>query len=293
MAPNILVIGATGVVGVELVNRLAHIGTQVRAAIHDPLKLQTLFHYPSIDSVHFDFDDQHSIADALKGIKNLFIIAPALEHMASYIDNCLKKARDASVTHVAFLSVLGTDDPKAPKLAQWYKEAEYLIKNSTIPFTILRSNCLMQNVLNYLQPDNPMIYLPAGDGVVSIIDARDVAAVAGDLFLPGAHHIGKIYSLSGSRSYSMFQVADILSRVIGQRIGYVNSSKESASFSLKGKIADWRLDALIEYINYLFSGAGAPVFSTVEQIAGIEPVSFIDFARDYAQTVRSLVGHQL
>ena len=42
MAPNILVMGASGHVGKELVNRLAHTGNHVRAAVHDPLKLNTL-----------------------------------------------------------------------------------------------------------------------------------------------------------------------------------------------------------------------------------------------------------
>ena len=77
------------------------------------------------------------------------------------------------------------------------------------------------------------------------------------------------------------------------RIGYVESSKENATIALKGKIEEWRLDYLLDYIQYLFSGAGAIVTSTIEQIAKIEPISFVDFARDYAQTVRSIVAHQV
>jgi len=73
----------------------------------------------------------------------------------------------------------------------------------------------------------------------------------------------------------------------------VESLKENAASALKGKLAEWRLDYLLDYMQYLFSGAGATVTSTIEQIAKIEPVSFVDFARDYAQTIRSIVAHQV
>lgn len=294
MAPNILVMGASGHVGKELVNRLAHTGNHVRAAVHDPLKLNTLFDYPGIETVTFNFEDQKSIKSALQGITSLFLILPAVQHLSSFVDNFLTSASSAgSLKHVGFLSITGSDDPKAPELAQWFNQAEYQLRTSAIPYTILRSNCLMQHLLQYLQPDSAIIYLPANGGKVSFVDARDVAAVAADLFMPGANHQGKIYNLTGPQTYSMYQVTDILSSVSGLRIGYVESSMENAASALKGKIAEWRLGYLLDYMQYLFSGAGATVTSTIEQIAKIEPVSFVDFARDYAQTIRSIVAHQV
>lgn len=294
MAPNILVMGASGYVGKELVNRLAHTGNHVRAAVHDPLKLNTLFDYPGIETITFNFEDQKSMKSALQGITSLFLILPAVQHLSSFVDNFLTSVSSAdSLKHVGFLSITGSDDPKAPELAQWFNQAEYQLRNSAIPYTFLRSNCLMQHLIQYLQPDSAIIYLPADGGKVSFVDARDVAAVAADLFMPGANHLGKIYNLTGPQTYSMYQVSDILSRVSGLRIGYVESSKENAASALKGKLAEWRLDYLLDYMQYLFSGAGATVTSTIEQIAKIEPVSFVDFARDYAQTIRSIVAHQV
>jgi len=293
MAPSILVMGASGHVGIELVNRLAHTGNHVRAAVHDPLKLNTLFDHPGIETVTFNFEDQKSIGYALQDIKNLFLILPALPHLSSFAENFLSAVSSAgSIEHIGFLSVLGSDDPKAPELAQWFNQAESQIRNYSIPYTILRSNCLMQHLLQYLQPDSAIIYLPAEGGKISFVDARDVAAVAADLFMPGTGHKGKIYTLTGPQTYSMYQIADILTRVSGLQIGYVESSKENTAGTLKGKIADWRLGYLLDYMKYLFSGAGATVTSTIEQIAKVEPVSFVDFARDYAQTVRSIVAHQ-
>lgn len=293
MSPNILIMGASGDVGKEMVNRLAHSGVQVRAAIHDPLKLDSIFNYPVIQTVSFDFENYSSICSALQGISSLFLIAPASQHLSDYVNNTLKAAVNASVKHIGFLSLLGADDPAAPSLARWYYQAESLVKNSNIPFTILRSNCLMQHILKYLQADSAMIYLPAAAGSVSFVDARDVAAVGADIFLPGADHVGKTYNLTGSSAYSMYQIADLLSRVVGIHIGYVDSSMENAANALKGKIEDWRLGYLLEYLRYLFSGAGAVISSNIEQTAGIEPVSFVDFVRDYASKVRSMVTNQI
>jgi uncharacterized protein YbjT (DUF2867 family) len=291
MAPNILVMGASGHVGEELVNRLAHTGNHVRAAVHDPIKLDTLFDYPEIETVKFNFEDQSSITSALQGITSLFLIVPAMQFLSSYVKNFLAAASSVgSLRHIGFLSVLGSDDPKAPELAQWFGQAECALRNFSIPCTILRCNCLMQHLFQYLQPDSAIIYLPAAGGKVSFVDARDVAAVAADLFMPGANHVGKIYNLTGPQTYSMYKVSEILSRVSGLHIGYVESSKENAAIALKGKIADWRLGYLLDYMEYLFQGTGATVTSTIEQIAKIEPVSFVDFARDYAQTIRQIVS---
>ena len=153
MAPNILVMGASGHVGKELVNRLAHTGNHVRAAVHDPLKLNTLFDYPGIETVTFNFDDQKSIQSALQGITSLFLILPALQHLSSFLNNFLTAASSASsLKHIGFLSITGSDDPKAPKLAQWFNQAECQIRDSSIPYTILRSNCLMQHLFNICNP---------------------------------------------------------------------------------------------------------------------------------------------
>lgn len=291
MSPNILVMGASGPVGVELVNRLAHIGTEVRAAVFDPLKLQTLFHYPNVETVSFNFEDENSINSALQGISKLFLICPLQQHLSVFTDTVMRVAGRVGLNHIGFLSVLGADDLLAPTIAQWFNKAEFAVKNSTVPYTILRSNCIMQNILQFLNPESSTINLPAGDGAVSFVDARDVAAVVADLFLPGAHHYGKIYNLTGAKSYSMAQVAEILSRVIGQRIGYGKSTKDAVFNFHKNKIDEWRLEPILQFVQYLFSGKGAEVYSTIEDIAGIEPVAFVDFARDYAQTVRSIVIH--
>lgn len=292
MPPNILVLGASSSVGTELVNRLAHIGTQVRAAIYNAENTKDSFHYPTVETVPFDFKNQHSIEQILKDIENVFVITPLNESVPLFVNNTLLAARSLPVKHIGFLSVLGTDDNHGPVFSQWFREAEYLVKNSTIPYTILRSNFLMQNILYYLQRDSNSISLPAGEGTLSFIDSRDVASVVADIFLPGTHHLGKIYTLTGLKAYSMFQVADILSRVSGQYITYVNYLRDNPSYSQKSISSERRHNALLDYISYLFSGTGSVITDTVEKIAGMEPLSFIDFARDYAQSIRSIMARQ-
>jgi uncharacterized protein YbjT (DUF2867 family) len=285
--------GASGKLGSELVLRLAHMGFQSRAATHNPQKVNQIFNYPAIETVSFDYNDQKSVAQAMENIDTLFILTPVVTPLAEYVKKSVQVAMRSTISHIVFFSVMGAGRTSAGNIATWYKQAEEEIVKSDIPYTILRPNCLMQNLLRYIQPESGIIYLPMAEGEVSFIDARDVAAVAADIVLPGAHHLGKVYELTGPDAHSMHSIAEILSRIIGSHIGYVNIAEDTAGYTLEGKIPDWRIDVVLQYFRFLSKGGGASVTGTVESVAGIEPVSFVDFARDYAEDIRALVAHRV
>ena len=294
MASNILVMGAGGAIGNELILRLAHIGSTVRAALHDRSNVPERFQYDNVEKVSFNFDDSASIRQAFdSSIKELFLLTPDTPDMVHYVKVALQCAKEVGVSYVVRVSLLGVGREPQSRLAQWHLQAESVVRDSGIPFTILRPNCLMQHFFHFIKPETGVIYLPMGEASVSFIDARDVAIVAADLLLPGDHHYGKTYELTGSESYSMHQVAEIISRVIGQKVGYVDIPDGTARYTLENMIPESRIDAVLEYFHFLKQNRAAFVNSSVEQIAGKEPVSFVDFSRDYAQTIRNLVVHHV
>src|SRR6185369_6837224 len=112
---------------------------------------------------------------------------------------------------------------------------EKQIEAAKIPFTFLRPNGFMQNFLQAAGTikSQRAIHLPAGDSRYSMIDVRDVAAVALRA-LTGPAHQGKAYRLSGPESLSHEDVAEKLSRVLGRKISYVDLPPAEFKEALQG-----------------------------------------------------------
>ena len=286
---KILIMGADKPVGFETLQRLARVGPSIRAAFHNKSKMDSLS-LSDAQRVLFDFSDRKSIEQALDGVSELFLITPDTQSLLKYVHSTLQCAAEAGVAHIVYLSIFGAQREGAGKLARWHAEAQEALESCGIAFTILKSNCLMQNFLSFIQPKSGTIYLPLGEASVSLIDARDVAAVAADIMLPGAHHYGKTYLLTGPQACTGHMVADSFTQITGEKIGYVDIPPETARPALEKKFSPPKVELILDYFQFLRSGGGSAVSSAVEQIAGFEPVSFIDFSRDYAQNIREKVA---
>ena len=88
-------------------------------------------------------------------------------------------SKERGVKHIVKLSHIRADPDDEPQIniTRLHHQAEKIIEESGIPFTFLRPNFFMQNFVNfYLGKNQSSIYLPAGDGKVSFVDVRDIAA---------------------------------------------------------------------------------------------------------------------
>ena len=108
---------------------------------------------------------------------------------------------------------------------------EEIIEQSGIPFTFLRPNEFMQNFINFHSPSikgKNAFYIPLEDAKVSLVDVRDIAAVAVKSLTDEDLHKNKTHLITGPEALSYHQVAEILSNRIGRKINYVNISDEEA-----------------------------------------------------------------
>lgn len=201
----------------------------------------------------------------------------------------VEEAKRAGVKYIVRSSALGADAEPGIRLGRWHREVEKTIESSGIPFTILRPNSFMQNYANMLGHTirtQSAFYLPMGDGKVSVVDTCDVAAVAATLLTKGGHE-GKSYELTGPEALSNDQVAAILSKVAGRKITYVNVSDEDARQGMKDAgMPEWLINALMELYSTNKAGYTAAVSAVVEQVTGKKPISFAQFAKDYADAFK-------
>jgi uncharacterized protein YbjT (DUF2867 family) len=295
----ILVTGATGTVGTEVVKQLTSpssslsSASRVRAAVHSKDKADKLrIENKTIEIVNMDYNKPETIVDSLNGIDTLFLLTLPTPSMPEIASNLIKEAKKNDITHIVKLSVLDADAEPGIMIGRMHRQEEKIIEESGIPYTFLRAGAFMQNFINFygqtIRTQNAF-YLPAGEGKVSFVDVRDIAAVATEILLAKDNgtkiqqqHEYKKYGITGNEALSYSQAAEILSNVLGRRISYVDVADEDARNAMKKMgMEDWLIDALIELYNVIRSGYASQSTTVVEQITGRKPISLEQFARDY------------
>jgi uncharacterized protein YbjT (DUF2867 family) len=163
-----------------------------------------------------------------------------------------------------------------------------MIEVSGIPYTFLCPTFLMQSFATFFPQkikEQGTFYLPAGDGKVSFVDVRDIAAIAVEALTNNndGRHNGKAYNITGPEAISFGQAARILSEQVGKKISYVSISEDVARKGMK-EIGwnEWRINFLIELYNIIKQGYLEEISTPVEEATGKRALSFSQFAKDYA-----------
>jgi uncharacterized protein YbjT (DUF2867 family) len=284
----ILVTGAGGTVGSEVLTQLREQGAQVRAGFNNPEKAARA-KQQGIDAVVLDFADRASIAAALKGVNRVFLLGPTVPNQTELESNVVEEAKKASIKHIVKLSVLGASEEKFT-LAKWHRAVERKIESSGLAYTFLRCNEFMQNTINYYLPTiktDGAFYLPTKDSKNSVIDVRDIAAVAVKA-LTTSDHENKAYELTGPEALSHEQIAQKLSAASGAQIKYVDISETAyKESSLAAGIPEFYVNVLLNLYRFYVAGEAKKLSKDVERVLGRKPRSFDEFARDHAQAFKA------
>jgi uncharacterized protein YbjT (DUF2867 family) len=284
MAQTILVTGATGNVGRFLVEKLAAANIQARALVRSREKAQNIEKL-GLEAIIGDLDKPETLRPALEGIEKVFLLSAPDARQAELQGNLVREARRAGASHIVKLSAIGVGgELDALALGRLHRETEEEIERSGIGYTHLRPNGFMQNTFMFAATikSQGAFYAPLGDAKVSYVDARDVASVAFSTLTEDGHE-GKAYEITGPEALSYRDVARELSSVLGREVRYVDVSPEAARSAMTAMgMQAWLVDALIELFNLYRSGQAARVTETVREVTGREPITFAQFARDYA-----------
>ena len=284
----ILVTGATGTIGKDLVKGLIAKGEQVRAMIHNPDKAPAASREPGVEYVTGDLEKPETVIAALQGVEKAFLLSPEDPRMAELHGKFAAAAKEAGLRHLVRLSILPAN-PDAPlPIAKWHGEADRLVMESGVPYTILRPAYFMQNNLRAARTiaSEGAIYGAMGDGKVGHIDTRDIAEVAATV-LTSEGHEGQIYPLTGPESLSMTEVAARLSTTLGKTVKYVNLPPDKAKAGMMAMgMPDWRADAWVALGGMIAMGKADMATPAVKDILGREPHNIDQFAAEYAQAFR-------
>ena len=278
----ILINGASGNVGSQLLNILSKRGHHVRVFVRSRARTQAIA-LPGIEFVEGDFSKPETFARALAGIDRLFLLIPSSSDVEQQQCNLVDAAKRSGVKYIVKLSQLGADAQATKRFQRYHGAVEDHIRNSGIEYTFLRPNLFMQGLLNFRAAISAQgtFHVAAGDARVSIVDVRDIAAIAA-LALTESGHEGKVYEITGPESLTHTEMADRLSEAIGRTVKYVNISPDSMREALLGLgMPVWQVDGLIEDYDLYRRGEAAKITATIRTVTGIDPIAFSQFAHDY------------
>jgi uncharacterized protein YbjT (DUF2867 family) len=275
----ILITGASGNVGKEVLKQIAQTGAEVRAAFQSVSKaVETP---TGVEIVSLDYNQAETLQTALKGVDRVFLVGPPNAQLTALERKAMEVITHSDVRRVVKLSAMGGREAIFPRQ---HAESEDYIQSTGVPYTFLRPNGFMQNMVNYNAPTittQSAFYGSEGDGRVSHIDIRDVAAV-GVKALTENGHVGKAYTLTGPEALTNEEIAQILSDELGREIRFINLSPAQLKEALlSAGVPEWNADALLDLQRLYREGKAATVTGNVEQILGRKPISFALFARDY------------
>lgn len=281
MSGVILVTGATGNVGAEVVRGLLEHGVRVRGAV-----LSGDTRLPAgAESVLFDFEDPATFGAALAGVDRVFLMRPPHMSRARAFEPFLAAMREAGVRQVVFLSLLGAErNPVVPHHA-----IEKRLMRSGLGWTMLRPSFFMQNLATTHLSDireRGQIVVPAGRGRTSFIDVRDIAAAA-VVTLREDGHLGRAYALTGSEALTYTECAAIIAEESGRPVRYVAVSGRRFARHMRAAGHPKAFVTVIRGIYFVARlGMAGTITGELQTLIGREPTTFRQFAADNAALFR-------
>lgn len=266
----ILVTGSTGNVGQHAVRELMAINAPFRALAHSSAKAKVL-ETQGIEAIVGDFADGESIRAALQGIERIFLLLPDSPRRVQLEKVFLAEARRAATKHIVKLSILGANCHAAAPILKWHGQGEQQLETSGLAYTHLRVNWFMQDMLADQArsiAQEGTIYQPHEEALVSLLDTRDVGAVAARVLTETGHE-GRTYEITGPEALSFAQIAEKLSMYLGKPVVY---SRISDAMAWQNMLADGILAHTAHNYLTLFQfhrqGGGAMVTGFVEILTG-------------------------
>jgi uncharacterized protein YbjT (DUF2867 family) len=279
----ILVTGATGSTGREVVKELMAAGARMRILVRNPDRAVAL-DGPGVEIAQGDLARPDTLPAALRGVDTVLVLTAPDPAQVELQGNLVEAAGRAGVRRIVKISAIGAAVDSPVRVGRWHAQTEKQIESSGLAFTHLRPSFFMQNVLVFAPAiaAHGVFQAPAEDGRLAMIHVQDVAAVAARALLED-RHAGQTYTLSGPEALSYHDVASRLSAATGRPVAYASVAPEQfRSRLLESGTPEWYAEMLLELYAIIRAGHAALVTDTVEKVTGRPPLRFDDFARESA-----------
>ena len=275
-----ILVTTAGKVGTEAALLLSRRGVPVRVLSRHPEKTAALAE-AGVQIAVGDLEERASIDAAMADVTSVILVSPAVPAQELMV---VASATRAGVGHIVKASSKASaDSPIARRRGQ--TEIEAGLAASGIPHTLLRSNAYMQNTL-MLAPaiaKTDGFGSSAGAGLIGMVDARDVAAVAAEIAVSPGPHTGRTYHLTGPALISNDDVAVVLSKLLGRTITYRHLGfDEDRDAMIRAGVPAPIAEMNAQAFTLIADGDAAWLSDGIPSILGRPARSYQQFAHDYA-----------
>lgn len=282
----ILVTGATGKVGGQVVSQLLGRGAAFRALTRDPGAARLP---AGVEAVAGDLSDPGSLDAALDGVDTVFLVWPFLTTGTApgVLERVGKHAR-----RIVYLSMLGaqerTDGPTDP-ITAFHGGMERLIERSGLEWTFLQPVGFASNTLGWAEQVRADSVVRDLNGALArpLIHERDIAAAAVRVLTdgPDAGHAGAAYVLTGPALVTQAEQAHAIGEAIGRPVRFEEMTVAEKRQQMLAWLPPSGVDAVLTAWAGM-AGSSEPVTSTVEELTGTAPRTFREWAADHAADFR-------
>lgn len=273
-SPKVLVTGATGTVGRQVVAQLLEAGTPVRALARDPAAAGLP---DGVEIVRGDLADPGTLPASLDGADAVFLVWPfaTAEGMRTVLDLVCKHAR-----RIVYLSSVAVREHE--------RQIEQLIARSGLEWTVLRPNVFAANALHWAEQirDGGVVHGPYGEAAAPVVHERDIAAVAVRALTSDGHR-DAVHELTGPESLTQARQAHIIGEAIGRPVHWEETAPHAARQQMltRGWPAE-AVDGILRAQARMVTDP-LPVTSTVEEVTGTPARSFREWAAGHADAFRT------
>ncbi|MFI6599535.1 SDR family oxidoreductase [Nonomuraea sp. NPDC050536] len=286
----ILVTGATGLSGSAVVRECVRQGVPVRALTRDRGRARRLDGLPGVELVEGDMSRPDSLKAALDGVHRVLMISSARERMLETQCTFIDAAGAAGVPYIVKYSGKEAGvgfDLEAFTGTREHAAIERHLEASGMAWTQLRPSQFMQfylpGTLTGVDPERRELRMPIGETRLAPVDVEDVAKVAVALLRSDGHQ-GRAYDISGPEALSMKEVAERISEATGTAFHYVNLTLEDKLRELESRGTPALAMRIVgELLAERLRRPETHVWTETHQRFGLEPTTFLDFARRNAR----------
>jgi uncharacterized protein YbjT (DUF2867 family) len=287
MSERVLILGATGNVGRHVVGELVASGTQVRAHTRDAARAAEVI--PGAELFEGELTDD-LLEGAVDGVDAVFLLSAHGYAMGEGQLRVIRALRRSGVRIVKLSGTSSAITPDGPHACRQHWEVEQVLKASGQPFVILRPNSFMQVLIG-------QIMLPAlnasgaipnalGPSGISLIDARDVAAVAARTLTSDAWD-GETLVLTGPRAITYREIAGLVSEIRGEQVPVADITPADVRVAMLARgLQPWEAEHFEEMYQLFRDGESAFVTDTVERVTGAPPRTVEAYLAELAPSLK-------
>ena len=266
---RVLVTGATGTIGKQVVAALQARGATVRAGARHAPRLE------GAEGVALDLSTGAGLAAALEGVDAAFCLAPFVEDMVAPVETFIAHAQAAKLPFVLKLSAAGAATDAGLALARQHGAGDAALQASGLAYAVLRPTFFQENIANFHAESirtSGAFYGASAGQKTAYISARDIGEAAAAILLNPAAHRGQTYDISGPEALADTEVAALLSAIVERDVKYVNLTPEVMRSNMaQASMPQWLVDGLVGLEGVKAAGYAAATLGQLGALLSREP----------------------